>query len=149
MQNDLFYTTNPSVYRGEYVPLFKKNDLKKSIEQSCKNKIGSLPINITELENFYKIELAVPGVKRENLFLKAYENVLSISVIGTGNEPDNQGNFQRHEFNYDYGCTSKLLLPDNADAVFVIAEYKVGILYLYIPKSTQPLKGINTKIAVY
>ena len=91
----------------------------------------------------------MPGVKRENLLLKAYGNVLSISVIHAAKVFDQQENVQRNEFNYDYCCTRKLQLPDDADSVFVIAEYKVGILYLYIPKSTQPLKRFNTKIAVY
>jgi HSP20 family protein len=136
MPNDLFYTTRPSVYPGEYVPLFKENDLKKIIKQSYKNKANRLPINIKELVDFYKIELAVPGVKRENLVLKSYRNVLSLSVI-------------HNELNPGLDYTRKIILPSNAEPVFVSAEYKRGILHLYIPKSTHPLKWINTKIAIY
>jgi hypothetical protein len=55
MPNDLFYTTRPSVYPGEYVPLFKENDLKKIIKESYKNKANCLPVNIKELVDFYKI----------------------------------------------------------------------------------------------
>jgi HSP20 family protein len=125
MKNDLFYTTNPSVYPGEYVPLFSENDLKKTIKHSTKNKTNNLPVNIKELEDFYKIELAVPGVKRENLVLKSYGNVLSLSVI-------------HNEFNLNLDYNRKIVLPDNAEPIFVSAEYKSGILHLYIPKSTHP-----------
>jgi HSP20 family molecular chaperone IbpA len=43
----------------------------------------------------------------------------------------------------------KIVLPVNADPVFISAEYKAGILLLYIPKSTRPSKWMNTKIAIY
>lgn len=149
MKNDLFYTTNPSVYPGEYVPLFKEKDIKKTIKDSCKNKTNSLAVNIKELRNSYKIELAVPGVKRENLLLKSCGNVLSISVIYSDHNRDKQKKFQLQEFNFNHSYTRKIVLPDNADSVFVFAEYKAGILHLYIPKSTHPLKWTNAKIAIY
>jgi HSP20 family protein len=136
MQNDLLYSTGSSVYPGEYVPLFNENDLKKTIKHSTKNKTNNPPVNIKELMDFYKIELAVPGVKRENIVLNSYGNILSLSVI-------------HNEFNPDRDYNRKIVLPDNAEPIFVSAEYKSGILHLYIPKSTHPLKWTNTKIAVY
>lgn len=149
MQNNFLNTTNRSVYPGEYVPLFKENDFNKTVKHSSKNKVNGLPVNIKELGNSYKIELAVPGVQRENLLLKAYGSVLSISVIYSDHEPDKQKNFQLHEFNFGRCFTREIVLPDNADPIFISAEYKAGILHLYIPKSTHPLKWINTKIAIY
>jgi HSP20 family molecular chaperone IbpA len=43
--------------------------------------LKDLPLNIHESGNFYRIELAIPGVERENLFVKVCRNVLSVSVI--------------------------------------------------------------------
>jgi HSP20 family protein len=149
MQHDFFYKTHRSVYPGEYVPLFKEDVLKKPIRHSHKKNTNSLPVNMKELGNSYKIELAIPGVSRENLLLKAHGKVLSISVIQNNKEFDKQENFQLHEFDFNYSCTRKLSLPGNADTVFAMAEYKAGILHLYIPKSTEPLKLINANIAVY
>jgi HSP20 family protein len=136
MQNNFLNTPNPSVYPGEYVPLFSENDLKKTIKHSTKNKTSNLPVNIKELVDFYKIELAVPGVKRENLLLTSCGNVLSLSVI-------------HNELNPGLDYNRKIILPDNAEPIFVSAEYKRGILHLYIPKSSHPLKWINKKIAIY
>lgn len=145
MQNDHLYTTDSSVYPGEYVPLFKENDFNETLRHSSKNRADGLPVNIKELENSYKIELAVPGAQRENLLLKAYGSNLSISVIYNDREPDKQKKIQLHEFNFGRCFTCKVVLPDNADTIFVSAECKAGILRLYIPKSTHPLKGTNTK----
>lgn len=88
-------------------------------------------------------------MQRENLLLKAYRSALSISVIYSDYEPDKQKNFRMHEFNFGRCFTRKIVLPDNADPAFISAEYKAGILHLYIPKSTHPLKWINKKIAIY
>jgi HSP20 family protein len=149
MQNNLFYNTRRSVYPGEYVPLFKEEMLKECINPSYKNKVNSLAVNMKELANFYKLELSIPGVNRENLLLSADGNVLSISVIQNNIEFDKQENFHLHEFDFTQSCSRKLPLPDNADLVLAVADYKDGILHLCIPKSATPLKGINAHIAVY
>lgn len=149
MQNNLLYTTGSSIYPGEYVPLFKENDFNKIVKHFSKNKVNSLPLNIKELENSYKIELAVPGVKRENLFLKIYQNDLFISVIHNDQESYKPKGFQLHEFNFDRCFARKIVLPHDADPLFVSAEYKAGILHLHVPKSTRPVKRIDIKIAIY
>jgi HSP20 family protein len=131
------------------VPLYTENDFNETVKFSYKNKATGLPVNINESGNFYKIELAIPGVERENLFLKVCGNVLSVSVIHNDEELQKQKKSQLHEFAFD-GCFSrKIALPDNADPLFISAEYRSGILQLYVPKSTHPVKRIDTKIAVY
>lgn len=149
MQNDLTYTDSSSVYPGEYVPLFKENDFNKVVKYSYKNNISGLPVNIDESGDSYKIELAIPGVERENLFLKVCGNVLSVSVIHNKDELDKQRKIQLQEFTFDGCFARKIVLPDNSDPIFISAAYQSGILHLYIPKSAHPVKRIDTKIAVY
>lgn len=149
MQNNFLHTSDSSVYPGEYIPLYKENDFNKLVKRSCKNKASGLPANINESGNSYKIELAIPGIERENLFLEACGNVLFVCVIHNNDAPDKQQKFQLHEFTFDGYLARKIILPDNADPVFISAEYKSGILRLYIPKSKHPVKRVNTKIAVY
>jgi HSP20 family protein len=149
MQNNLFYTTRPSIYPGEYVPRYEENIFNKIVRYRYKKKTTDLPLNIHESGNFYRIELAIPGVERENLFVKICENVLSVSVSHKNDEPDEQRKFQLHEFTFDGGFSCNIMLPDNADPVFISAENRSGILQLHIPKSKRPVKRIDTKIAVY
>ena len=149
MQNDLTYTDSSSIYPGAYTPLFKENDLRKVAKYPSKNKVGGLPVNINETDNSYKIELAIPAAKRENLFLKVSGNVLTVSVIHNHKELQKRNKFQLHEFAID-GCFSrKILLPDDADTIFISAEYRSGILQLHIPRSAYPVKRIDSKIAIY
>lgn len=149
MQNDPTYTDGSSVYPGEYVPLFKENDFHKAIKYPYKNEASGLPVNIDESGDSYKIELPVPGVERENLLVKICENVLSVSVIHKNDEPDKQREIQLREFTFDGCFTRKIVLPDDADSVFISAACKSGILHLHIPKSRRRVKRVDTKIAVY
>ncbi|HET7115882.1 MAG TPA: Hsp20/alpha crystallin family protein [Hanamia sp.] len=147
MENSFLYNTSRSVYPGEYVPLFKESDLNEKIKH-LPIKIDTLPMNITELPDSYHIEVAAPGVKRKNLLVNSYGDILSISVIHDNREPGNQGNFQLHEFNF-VSINRKIKLPDNADPLFINSEYKEGTLHLHISKSNHPVKNINTSIATY
>ena len=150
MQNDPLFPATSSVYPGEYVPLFKENDFNKTIKYPYKNKASGLPVNINESDNTYKIELAIPGVERENLFLKACGNVLSVAVIyNSSGKPLKQKKFRLHESAFDGSFCRKIILPDNADPVFISAKYRSGILQLHISKSNHPVKRVNTNIAVY
>lgn len=103
MQNNPFHTTGSSVYPGEYVPLYKENAFNKTAKYPYKNKASGFPVNINEWGNSYKIELAIPGVERENLFVKVCGNVLSVSVIHNHEGLQKQKKFQMHEFAFD-GC---------------------------------------------
>lgn len=144
MQNHAVHKVNPSVYPGEYVPPFKENDIEK-IKSLSKNEA----VTIQEQADSYKIEFPIPGAKRENLLLKAHDNVLYISVIKDHDPFDPRKNNQLNTFNFERTLPQKIELPRNADPLFLSAEYKSGILQLIVSKSAHPLKGVNTKIAIY
>lgn len=137
-----------SVYPGEYVPFLNEIDAKEEIKQTDKKDINHPAVNITEQSDFYKIEVAIPGVKREELLIYAKENVLSLCAIHTNKINASFKNRQLHEFNYGW-FDRHILLPENADTTFISAEYKSGILKLRIPKATLPLKNLHSRIIVY
>lgn len=145
MKNDHLYTSDSPVYPGEYIPLYKEDDSDRLVKRSFNNKAGILSININESETFYKVELTIPGAKRENIFLRSCGNILSVSVIHDEEQPDKE----KKQFAFGSYLSQKIILPGNADTLFISAEYISGILNLYIPKSEHPLKGVDTKIAVY
>lgn len=146
MYNKASINRGDLIYPGECIPLFKENNLSSYL---AGNKQSIFPVNIEELGSCYKIELSVPGAKRENFLINSCGNIISVSVIHDDCAPENMEGFQLHEFNYSGCFNRKIVLPDNADSVFVSAEYESGILRLYITKSNHPLKWINTKIAIY
>lgn len=148
MQNNLFHTKDHQVYPGEFVPLPEVEALLDEIKISSNSPIDQLPVNFNEHHNCYKIEVIVPGAKREDIFIFVLENVLTIVVLNKHCEDFKKDGLQLHEF--DTECMERhILLPENAEAEFASATYNQGILSLYLPKTNNPLK-INTKqIVVY
>ncbi len=148
MKNYNLYNGGCSVYPGDYVPLFKAAEMQEELKGFNKNEMVFPPANITELADAYKVEVAIPGAKRENFLIQADENILSVAVVHKQLGQADTENFQLHEFNYN--CFDRhIVLPHNANTEFISAEYKTGILRLYIPKVKQPAKNLHTTIVVY
>jgi HSP20 family protein len=148
MKNEFLYDSGCLVYPGAYVPLVKEAEVKSALRHSHESEGGLPPVNITELSDLFKIEVAIPGVNREDFHLYSDGNVLSVCVLHKASGLNKGERFQLHEFNYE--CFDRhIILPDNVDAEFAIAEYKSGILCLHIPKTTHPAKNRHTQIVVY
>ena len=56
--------------------------------------------NISETADNYHVELAAPGLKKEDFKLNLERNVLSISVEQSTNNNDNQKNYSKREYSY-------------------------------------------------
>ena len=149
MQSRLSHTAPLSVYPGEYIPLFEECDLEQEMEYLPGGEKYLLLVNVKESACCYEIEIPVPGAGRENFLIKVDGNILSISMILDDRKLTGGENIRLHEYDFGCCCNRKIVLADNADAAFMIAEYRSGVLHLYVPKSAHPLKQVNTKIAVY
>lgn len=148
MKNDVLYDTDSLVYPGVYVPLLKEEEVQSALKRSQEGETVLPPVNVTELPDLFKVEVAIPGVKQENFLIYADENILSVFVVHKECGLKEGESFQLHEFNYQ--CFNRdIILPDNADAEFASAEYEAGILRLYVPKAKQPGKNQHTRIVVY
>ncbi len=97
---------------------------------------STLPsVNIKEADADYKIEMAVPGLNKEDFKIKLDNNVLSISSEKKEEkeEKDKDGKYTRREYNYQSFCRS-FTLPENTNAEGIQADYKDGILKVVVPK---------------
>lgn len=140
------YSLKRSVYPGEFIPRMKVEDVAGQLNKEGKIKIIEPLVNITDLPECLKIEVAVPGMDREDFFIKVLDNILSITVFHK-DLPQGES-FKLHEFNC--GCFHRnIVLPENIDTEFVVAEYKAGLLHLYLPKTDYPLKQASSRIVVY
>jgi HSP20 family protein len=138
-----------STYPGEYTPIQSKietlaEELSKPREGAC-----SPADNICETPEYYKIELAAPGLKREDFFVNINENgQLSISALHKeANRKENEY-YRKHTFNYE--CfTHQQLLPENIDTDFNKAEYSAGILSIWFLKTEKTYQKRPSTIIVY
>ncbi|MDE3212299.1 MAG: Hsp20/alpha crystallin family protein [Bacteroidota bacterium] len=139
---------NSTIYPGIFVPMMDEEEAVKELKLSYKGRSELPPVNVLELPEAYKIEVAIPGVKREEILITTADNILSIRVVHKKRGCPEEENFRMHEFSYG-NFDRHILLPDKADTVFMTAEYKSGLLRLMIPKSIYPPLNANSRVVVY
>jgi len=137
-----------TVYPGEYIPLPEKEALLEELKVPPEDSAVKPPVNMDEFKDCFKIEMMIPGVKREDIFIHAHDNILSIVVLHKEYEELKKKKLQIHE--YDTECLERhILLPGNTDTEFISAEYREGILHLHIPKTKGPSKTNSNVVVVY
>jgi HSP20 family protein len=104
-------------------------------------------VNIYETENEFHVEMAAPGMTRDDFKVELDNNMLTIaSQKSFENVEDDKKNFQRREFSYQ-SFERTFNLPDSAEADKINAKYNDGILSLVIPKKEEakrkPVKTIK------
>ena len=107
--------------------------------------ITSPAINVKENDKGYKIEVAAPGMCKDDFKIHLNkEGNLVIDMEKTDcccknkekDEEVKQCKYLRKEFAYTK-FTQTLLLPENADKEAIEAHVNNGILYIMIPKTTK------------
>ncbi|WP_293742243.1 Hsp20/alpha crystallin family protein [uncultured Pedobacter sp.] len=104
-------------------------------EAVSKNKMvdKSPNVNIHENDATYVIELAAPGLKKEDFQINLKKDTLSVWAEVKKDENQVAKDFTRKEFDYSSFARS-FNLPDTADGDKITAEYKDGILSINISK---------------
>ena len=135
-----------TVYPGEYIPLPEVNALLQELTIGDKGSAEQPSVNMDEYEHYFEIEVVIYGVSREEILVTVDDNMLSVTAVIKDKEE--QERHQLHEFNHC--CFNRhIVLPKNTDPQFIIAEYNAGIVRIYVPKSTEPLKNVHARIPVY
>jgi len=92
--------------------------------------------NISESEDHYHVELAAPGLKKEDFKVNLDRNVLNISVEQQRENNDVQKNYSKREFSYNSFVRS-FTLPESANAENIEASYTDGVLKIDIAKHEE------------
>lgn len=142
MKNAKYRSGTISIYPGTYQPVFTKE------QEGVKIKSSKPPVNIMEFADYYEIEMPAPGFQKDNFFIKA--NGCSLLIVGYIKCPDKTGDAQYHQHDFQSRYVTRSIdLPDNADAELGTAEYKNGILYIYLYKTICPVQNHQNFIIVY
>ncbi|WP_304231266.1 Hsp20/alpha crystallin family protein [Phocaeicola plebeius] len=108
-------------------------------------------INVVESDKDYKVEVAVPGMTKEDFNIHlGDENDLVISMEKkVENEDKENKKYLRREFSYTKFQQS-LYLPDNVDKEKITANVANGVLTIELPKYSQEEKAkINRVIEIH
>ena len=103
-------------------------------------------VNISETEANYHIELAAPGLKKEDFKLNLDRNVLNISVEQVKDQQDARKNYSKREYSYSSFVRS-FTLPESADDSAINASYTDGILRIDIAKREEA-KAVSRQIEI-
>ncbi len=97
-------------------------------------------VNISENADAFKIELAAPGISKEDFKINLEKDVISISTEKKQETKEENTQYTRKEFSY-HSFKRSFTLPENANKEDIKAEYKDGVLHIAIPKikATQEL----------
>jgi HSP20 family protein len=97
----------------------------------------SLPaVNIIEGKDDYRIEVAAPGLRKEDFRINLDNNVLTVSSEREEKNESNEEKVMRKEFNY-YSFSRSFTLPQTVDSEKIQASHKDGILHVMIPKRDE------------
>lgn len=99
---------------------------------------ATLPaVNILEDENQIRIEVAAPGMKKEDFKVELNQNRLTISAESENENNESNERYFRKEFNYR-SFTRRFNVPvETINGEQIQALYKDGILSLTLPKREE------------
>ena len=97
-----------------------------------------VPANVKEDETAYYIEVAAPGLKKEDFEIKLNNNQLTISAKQEQKSEEKTENYTRKEFSYS-SFERSFRLPKNVNTEQIQAAYTDGILKIDLPKVEKPV----------
>ena len=99
-------------------------------------------INVFETEKEYKVELAAPGMTKEdfNVHIDEENNlVISMEKKTENKEEKKEGRYLRREFSYSK-FQQTMILPDDVDKEKISAQVENGVLNIDLPKFSEQEK---------
>jgi len=103
--------------------------------------------NISETDDHFHIELAAPGLKKEDFKLQLDNYVLSISVEQQQQQQKDAGrSYSKREYSYSSFVRS-FTLPESADQQKISAAYENGVLLIDIAKKEEA-KAVRRSIEI-
>ena len=98
----------------------------------------SVRTNVVTAEEEYRIDVVAPGLDKSDMNVKVEGNQLYVSY-------DNE-NTDKTERVYYRSLTRFWKLPPDADSASVRADYKQGILSVFVPRETRASNSITIDI---
>ena len=90
--------------------------------------------NVSEDENNYVIELALPGFSKEEISIKFEEEVLTVTAGRQPKEDEKGPKYTWNEFGYKSKYERSFQLPETVNADEISAAFNNGILQVSLPK---------------
>jgi HSP20 family protein len=119
-------------------------DLLENIERNFLGRVdetsGDIPaVNIKEENDKFVLELAAPGMKKDDFKINLDNYQLTISAETRDEKKEKEDNYTRREFVYN-SFSRSFTLPKTIDIDKIKADYKNGVLDIVLPKKEEEAK---------
>lgn len=107
-------------------------------------------INVVENDKEYKVEVAAPGMRKEDFQVHINnEGNLSIKMESRkeDEQKENKGRYLRREFSYSK-FEQTLVLPEDIDKDKISAKVTDGVLRILLPKNEVKVSNPSRQIAI-
>ena len=106
-------------------------------------------INVFETEKEYKVELAAPGMTKDDFNVHIDEDnnlVITMEKKNESKEEDKkEGRYLRREFSYSK-FQQTMILPEDVDKEQIAAHVENGVLNIELPKYTEQEKAKSKRV---
>ena len=103
-------------------------------------------INVIESEKEYKVELAAPGMTKDDFHVQlADDNTLTISMEKKNENKDENKKYLRREFSYSK-FEQSMIIPDDVEKEKINASVNDGVLTIDLPKKMSEEKAQASKV---
>ncbi len=131
-----------SLVKFNQYPTF--TDLLENIERNFLGRVdeytGDVPaVNIKEENDKFVLEMAAPGMKKDDFQINLDNYQLTISSEKKEEKKEQEDNYTRREFLYS-SFSRSFTLPKSIDIEKIKADYKNGILSIVLPKKEEETK---------
>ncbi|PKP19025.1 MAG: heat-shock protein Hsp20 [Bacteroidetes bacterium HGW-Bacteroidetes-21] len=104
-------------------------------------------VNIAETKDDFRIEVAAPGIQKDDFKIDIENNVLTISSEKKQEQEEKSDKFLRREFSYA-SFKRSFALPQMVETEKISASHKDGILHVVIPKREEAKEKGPKSIAI-
>lgn len=104
-------------------------------------------VNIKETGTDFQIEVAAPGLKRDDFKIEVEKQVLSVWSEKQQESESKKENYTRREFCYSQFRRS-FALPDYVDSDKISARHEDGVLHITLPKRDHAVAKPARKIEI-
>ncbi|MCB9195859.1 MAG: Hsp20/alpha crystallin family protein [Flavobacteriales bacterium] len=105
------------------------------------------PVNISEDDKSFYVDLAVPGLNKEDFKLDLDKNVMTISAEKSTENEEKTVNYSKKEFGYQ-SFSRSFTLPSSANLEGIKAGYENGVLRITVAKKDSNKETSVRRISI-
>jgi len=138
----------PTIAKRRFSPFYMGTVFNDDFFPLMFNHTSSIPaVNIREDDKRFMLDLAVPGIDKQDLKIDINEDVLTVSSETKNESEENKDGYKRKEFSYSSFCRS-FQIPENVNREKIEANYKDGIVSVSLPKFEEEKNKISRQVKI-